>query len=634
MASQDLKQLNLLQEKNDHLHRKAGSGLVVTLSRAHLSEYTTTLPKELVARMNASSSVENVHTARIQLQLETALIAMFLDPANRHLNVDDPDTNLLMDLGAGKLVRKPLVIQDWSDLGWAYRWSPRDLRVQLGYQKKRNINLRVQLSNFLNVIERVWLPASTEDRQLRDPSMVDVFLNVNSWETKKSLKDQNDDAFYFNISPVYVTELLNSPKATVIYNRKLINKLRSPKAIDLANYLLMHMNLSDKQNTEVQTTPLEAREGMYNIFNSGDTDPRKMPWKEFAAEYITKHVKSVKKEFELEHLKFCTNRKRENQMLCWFEYKISPVFAGAYADDLPQAFLPMSVEKVTSAVEVTKPIEAKTFTSRDKYSWAGISTETVFITELSKEIDDIGIDVNVAAVISAYTEQAAQQTRKSLRAWISPIRRWLTGTKHPFRHPEVRSHPKTVRVALPKGPAQRTTEPKVPFKLDLIDNQTIQRAAEVIQKVSPENFRINDPYNSGYFIDDTDRSDFATWCITRFETYHISTNTEPQTIAQWQSLFVGFCKNAADRPDMKQKYRSQPFKVSFITEEEPFSSEIKRYSNSDQKLIHRFLELFKIEHSNQENSFAKWQQMAWRWLRREEVLKAAGIKFNKLTISV
>lgn len=620
-------QLSLLPDNDKHLHRKSSSGLVVTLNRVHLADFSE-LPKELVVRMTASSEVENIHTARISNELETALIKIFKKPVNSHFNLEVPDTQVLLNVGTGEILEKPPHIQDWSDMGWACRWSPADLKEQMGYQKNRNINLRVQLANFLNVIERVWLPSDKETNQLKDPSMLDAFLNVNSWETKKSLKDANDDAFYFNINTVYLTDLLNSPRASVIYNKNLLKNLRSVKAIDMANYLIMSMDFSGKNCAEIRTTTLESREGMYNIFMSGKRDPRALQWKEFVREYINKHVSTIKKHFGLTYLKFCTNRKRGDDMMCWFEYQMSSVFPGAYADDLPQAILQQSKSTTTPEFATGKP---RTFLPSDKYSWDEISVEEKFKKELQSVISKLGYSISVDKVINAYTEKAIYQNRKSLKAWVSPLRRWLAGKTSPFNSMLIEESSDTIdfdevttRAPLssssPRNPVKSVQRNS--FQVEIINDQMVQSIARASLK-SGNDFLIN--------LDDAE--DYVRWQIDKFSAHHMAVGTENKTPNEWGKLFGGWCNTGIHKEEVKRRFISRMFESELITESPVFRAQIEKHSEKEIQLIHQVLEIFKIEHSTETHTIRVWQKKAWNWLVRENALKRNNIILPELNIN-
>ena len=164
----------------------------------------------------------------------------------------------MIDLDSLSFIEKPQAVTGWSDYGWTFRWSTGAiLEMMPEYRKRRYVNLTEELYNLLNNISHVWI--STDDRGTNhSAAIIDIFISSNTPLTNPSL-----DASYFGINSVWINNLIQSPRAAMIYNRQITSQIRSDVAASLALHILT--NLDPKSNC----TPMQARKAWLDMLYGG-----------------------------------------------------------------------------------------------------------------------------------------------------------------------------------------------------------------------------------------------------------------------------------------------------------------------------------------------------------------------------
>ena len=416
--------------------RNTRSGVVAQLSRIHIPEKGA-LSKKAAEELAASRKASTVHTERVMEQIITQLVVFFKTPAAQQLDLDKPDTSMVIDLDSTTLQPRPRSLGKNMDIGWIYRLSVDSAAAMIGYnrQKLKNIKLELQIYNLLKVIQYVWVSLD-ENLKVMPPTRMDIFMQPNF------LDDQN--AFYFNINKTWVSELLLSDNAYMLYHEELTKKLTSTPRIKLAVFLLGLFDLealSDPDRAgEILHTPLEKQSGLLHALYNGEKE--QPDWNEFKHTSIIKPLPFVKKALQMSHLEFHTNGKKGEAMDCWFAYAVDRAtpYPATYESKVPQLALNLENEAARERKTVVVPgqvmassrVQEETFSPSAKYQWQDISIRQRFIAELSGLLENLGLPLQPQEVIAAYTIKAEGQTPKSLKAWLYPIRRWLSGKKHPF----------------------------------------------------------------------------------------------------------------------------------------------------------------------------------------------------------
>ncbi|MET4696903.1 hypothetical protein [Endozoicomonas lisbonensis] len=620
--------------------RNTRSGVVAQLSRIHIPEKGA-LSKKAAEELAASRKASTVHTERVMEQIITQLVVFFKTPAAQQLDLDKPDTSMVIDLDSTTLQPRPKSLGKNMDIGWIYRLSVESTAAMIGYnrQKLKNIKLELQIYNLLKVIQYVWVSLD-ENLKVMPPTRMDIFMQPNF------LDDQN--AFFFNINKAWVNELLLSDNAYMLYHEELTKKLTSTPRIKLAVFLLGLFDLealSDPDRVgEIQNTPLEKQSGLLHALYNGEKE--QPDWNEFKHTSIIKPLPFVKKALQMSHLEFHTNGKKGDAMDCWFAYAVNRAtpYPATYESRVPQLALNLDNDArearqpaaVSSGVLSPNALpdslhsslnnslnreeaEDDEFSPSTKYAWQDISTRQRFVADLSKLLESLGLGLTTGEVISAYTGKASRQIPKSLKAWLYPIRRWLTGNKSPFG-PSGETAVASVaeRINEPSGtvktPPQANAKKairscKVPLSRALIDESTVKKAVTQALAANPD----FEQYEG-------ETEDFAVWTISFFIDHHDNACSEPQTPARWKGLFCGYVKNRILMDDMVYAFRAQEFQLNMITDTSPFREEITKLTDIEEKILLRTLALFKIENAEKRLTVTQWYRKAWNWVVIDELL--------------
>ena len=604
--------------------RNTRSGVVAQLSRIHISEKGA-LSKKASEELAASRKASTVHTERVMEQIITQLVVFFKTPAAQQLDLDKPDTSMVIDLDSTTLQPRPKSLGKNMDIGWIYRLSVESTAAMIGYnrQKLKNIKLELQIYNLLKVIQYVWVSLD-ENLKVMPPTRMDIFMQPNF------LDDQN--AFFFNINKTWVSELLLSDNAYMLYHEELTKKLTSTPRIKLAVFLLGLFDLealSDPDQVgEIQNTPLEKQSGLLHALYNGEKE--QPDWNEFKHTSIIKPLPFVKKALQMSHLEFHTNGKKGDAMDCWFAYAVNRAtpYPATYESRVPQLALNLDNDAreerrpsaVSSGVLLHNEVEDDEFSPSTKYAWQDISNRQRFIADLSKLLEGLGLALTTEQVISAYTGKASRQIPKSLKAWLYPIRRWLTGNKSPFGPSgetpvESAAEPSGKVKTPPQAKAKKVTrsskEPssKVPLSRMLIDDSTVKKAVTQALAANPD----FEQYEG-------EAEDFAIWTISFFIDHHDNACSEPETAARWKGLFCGYVKNRILMDDMVYAFRAQEFQLNMITDTSPFREEITKLTDIEEKILLRTLALFKIENAEKRLTVTQWYRKAWNWVVIDELL--------------